>query len=153
MPPMYDGPCQRPPAGVASISLRLSVMLKQIARVSFLAMLFFVLLVPPSEGRGGGGGGGGAGGGGWRAGRRWLGRRSGGRLGLARRISPSRSSSRPWCRRVRPWRGCRSMVGVGLAWLGLGASLLVRSRPVLSPSRRAAAGLYPGSGSDDAGSV
>src|SRR5262245_21250137 len=63
MPPMYDGPCRRPPAEVASISLRLSVMLKQIARVSFLAMLFFVLLVPPSEGRGGGGGGGGAGGG------------------------------------------------------------------------------------------
>jgi|RhiMetdeSRZDD1v2_1073273.scaffolds.fasta_scaffold51234_3 hypothetical protein len=38
-------------------------MLKQIARVSFLAMLFFVLLAPPSEGRGGGGGGGGGAGG------------------------------------------------------------------------------------------
>src|SRR5262249_34602630 len=63
MGPMYDGPCRRPQAGVASISLRLSVMLKQIARVSFLAMLFFVLLAPPSEGRGGGGGGGGGAGG------------------------------------------------------------------------------------------
>jgi len=42
------------------------VLLKQIARVSFLAMLFLVLAVQPSDARGGSGGGGSGGhGGGW----------------------------------------------------------------------------------------